>query len=150
MSPKIDVGISVLIPSEYISDIGLRMTLYRRIATLTNRSEIDSFAVELIDRFGALPAEVENLLSTVGIKRLCYTAGIEKLEAGPRGAIISFRNNNFINPAGLVDFITLNSGTAKLRPDHKLVFKRSWEEQSERLLGVEFLIRSLAELAREC
>ena len=145
--PQIDVGIPVLIPSDYIPDLGVRMLLYRRIAALNNRAEMDSFAAELIDRFGVLPPEVENLLSTVNIKRLCHTAGIEKLEAGPKGATISFRKNIFSNPVGLIDFITKQSDTAKLRLDHKLVFKRSWEEQIDRLSGVLYLTRSLAKLA---
>jgi len=146
--PQIDVGIPVLIPADYIPDLGVRMLLYRRIAALNNRAEMDSFAAELIDRFGVLPPEVENLLSTVNIKRLCHTAGIEKLEAGPKGATISFRNNVFANPAELIDFITSQSGTTKLRPDHKLVFRRNWDEEPDRLTGVKYLARQLAEIAQ--
>ena len=147
-APQIDVGIPVLIPADYIPDLGVRMLLYRRIAALNNRAEMDSFAAELIDRFGVLPPEVENLLSTVNIKRLCHTAGIEKLEAGPKGATISFRNNVFANPAELIDFITSQSGITKLRPDHKLVFRRNWDEEPDRLTGVQYLARQMAEIAQ--
>jgi transcription-repair coupling factor (superfamily II helicase) len=146
-SPRIDIGIPVLIPSDYVKDLGVRLTLYRRIAELMDRVEIDAFAAELIDRFGSLPDEVENLLETVAIKRLCLMAGVEKVDAGSKGAVISFRNNEFNNPSGLVAFINTQVGTTKLRPDHKLVFMRSWDDASARLSGVQYLMKELSNIA---
>ena len=105
----------------------LRMGLYRRLAWLSGKGEIDAFAAELIDRFGPLPDQVENLLQTVALKKLCREAGIEKVEAGAKGAVLSFRKNEFANPAGMVEWITGHQGTAKLRPDHKLALIRSVE-----------------------
>ncbi len=146
-SPQIDIGIPVLIPNEYVPDLGVRLSLYRRIADLTGRAEIDAFAAEMIDRFGSLPEEVENLLETVAIKRLCLVAGVEKVDAGPKGAVLTFRNNEFSNLEGLVEFITSQVGTSKLRPDHKLVFMRSWKDAHERLGGVQYLMKELADIA---
>ena len=125
------------------------MELYRRLSRLEKAKEIESFAAELIDRFGSLPNEVENLLAVVTIKQFSKRAGVDKVEAGPKGAVISFRNNEFVNPAGLVAFISDQAGTAKLRPDHRLVFKRSWESPMERLQGVRNLMRDIAEVAEE-
>ncbi|MBT6406291.1 MAG: transcription-repair coupling factor, partial [Rhodospirillaceae bacterium] len=123
-SPQIGIGMAVLIPEHYVADLNVRMELYRRLATLDGPDAIEAFAAELIDRFGSLPQEVENLLEVVGVKQLCRKAGVEKVEAGPKGAVVSFRNNNFANPGGLVKYITDQVGTAKLRPDHKLVLMR--------------------------
>jgi transcription-repair coupling factor (superfamily II helicase) len=145
-SPSIDVGIPVMIPDDYVADLGLRLSLYRRIANLTGRGEIEAFAVELIDRFGTLPDAVENLLETVAIKRLCLDAGVARLEAGSKGAVIGFHEDQFDNVEGLVQFITTQIGTARLRPDQKLVFNRSWEEPADRLEGVRYLLRELAAL----
>ncbi|HEX2152001.1 MAG TPA: transcription-repair coupling factor, partial [Stellaceae bacterium] len=61
-SPQITLGMPVLIPEGYVADLGVRLGLYRRIAQLDSRRERDAFAAELIDRFGKLPREVENLL----------------------------------------------------------------------------------------
>src|SRR5262249_28007418 len=61
-TPQISVGTPVLIPESYVADLGVRLALYRRLATLVDRAEIDAFAAELVDRFGPLPPEVENLL----------------------------------------------------------------------------------------
>ena len=146
-TPVIALGTPILIPESYVTDLGLRLSLYRRIAALVEPNEIDAFAAEAIDRFGPLPSEVENLLQVVALKKLCRDAGVEKLDAGPKGAVISFRDNSFANPAALIDFITSQVGTVKLRPDHKLVYQREWADDQQRLRGVRRLMTQLAELA---
>ena len=146
-TPQITIGTSVLIPDSYVSDLGVRLGLYRRVARLGTRSEIDAFAAELIDRFGPLPVEVENLLRIVEIKQLCLAAGIEKVDVGPKGAVLSFRDNQFANPEGLIAFISAASGTAKLRPDHRLVYRQEWTRQPERIEGLHALMKQMVEIA---
>lgn len=146
-TPQIALGTPVLIPDTYIEDLSLRLSLYRRASTLLDRAEIDGFAAELVDRFGPLPPEVDNLLRVIQIKRLCRQAGVEKVDAGPKGAVLSFRHNDFADPAKLVGFIQRQSGTAKLRPDHKLVYMRGWERPEERIDGVQRLMEQLADMA---
>jgi len=146
-SPQINVGTPVLIPDSYVPDLDARMALYRRLSDVETRAEIDGFAAELIDRFGKLPDEVEFLLKIVEIKGLCRAANVEKIEAGPKGIVLSFRDNSFPNPGGLVELINDERGDAKLRPDHKLVFKRDWETPAERLAGTYRLMKTLAGLA---
>ena len=104
-------------------------------------------AVELIDRFGDLPDEVDNLLETVAIKGACRAACVDKVEAGPKGAVVSFRGGRFPNPAGLVDFITAENAAARLRPDHRLVYKQAWHDTRSRLTGVRRLMTLLADIA---
>ena len=93
--------------------------------------ESEAFAAELIDRFGKLPAEVENLLQIIAIKRRCREAGVERVEAGPKGAVVTLRGNRFANPAGLVELIQKHAGTLRLRPDQKLVYLRNWEDEAD-------------------
>jgi transcription-repair coupling factor (superfamily II helicase) len=147
-SPQITIGTPVLIPQSYVTDLGVRLGLYRRIAALGDRREIDAFAAELIDRFGPLPVEVDNLLQIIAIKRACREAGVERVEAGPKGAVVSLRGNRFSNPAGLVDLIQRNAGSLKLRTDQKLVYLRNWEDEKQRLTGVARLLQVLVKLAR--
>jgi transcription-repair coupling factor (superfamily II helicase) len=147
-SPQINIGAAVLIPETYIADLNVRMALYRRLAELEERAEIDSFAAELIDRFGKLPAEVETLLKIVAIKHACRVARVEKIEAGPKGATISFRDNAFPNPAGLIQLITEHPHVMKVRPDQTLVVMRDWLEADTRLKGVEAVMNRLVQLAR--
>ncbi len=145
-SPQINVGIPVLIPDTYIAALNVRLGLYRRLATLADRAEIDAFAAELIDRFGPLPSEVENLLEVVSIKQSCRAANVSKIDAGPKGAVVSFRNDMFANPAGLIAYVQRELGV-KLRPDHKLVFKRGWDDPEKRMKGARRLAKELAEIA---
>ena len=148
-SPQIALGMPVLIPETYVSDLSVRLGLYRRIGTLTSREETESLASELIDRFGKMPPEVNNLLEIVAIKVLCRQAGVEKVDAGPKGVVLAFRNNSFANPIGLVKFISQQLGMVKLRPDHKLVFQRAWDEPDVRLKGVQTVVSTLVALAEK-
>jgi len=147
-SPTINIGTSVLIPESYVTDITVRMDLYRRIAAQTNEQEINAFAVEMVDRFGPLPEEVQHLVEVMTIKQYCKDANIEKIEAGPKGAVLTFRNNSFDNPAGLVGFISKQPGSAKLRADHKMVYTRSWDHPDDRLKGVLWLAQNLAKISK--
>jgi transcription-repair coupling factor (superfamily II helicase) len=147
-TPQINLGIPVLIPETYVSDLGLRLGLYRRLGEVAAREDVDAFAAELIDRFGALPQEAKNLLDVVTIKLYCRAAGIEKLDAGPRGASIVFRGNRFANPAGLVEMIQREgAGRAVLHPDHRLVLHREWHNPEARLKGALEMTAKLAEIA---
>jgi transcription-repair coupling factor (superfamily II helicase) len=146
-TPQISVGMPVLIPEDYVPDLNVRLGLYRRIADLIDPREIDGFAAELVDRFGAIPDEVKNLLEIVAIKRACVDAGIEKLDAGPKGAVLAFRGNKFAKPEKLVHFIAQQAGTVKVRPDQRLVYRRDWRDDRARLRGVSQLVKSVAALA---
>jgi transcription-repair coupling factor (superfamily II helicase) len=147
-SPQINIGASVLIPESYITDLNVRMSLYRRLATIETREEIERFAAELIDRFGPLPEEVQHLFEIVAIKQLCRIALVEKIDAGPKGATISFRNAQFPNPFALVKLINAHSGTMKVRPDQKVVVTRDWPTPQSRLKGAAALLGQLAKLAQ--
>lgn len=143
-SPVIQLGTSVLIPEAYVEDLNLRMSLYRRLGGLENEAEIEQFAAELIDRFGKFPDEVENLLEVVKVKLLSKQAGIEKIEAGPKGAVVTF-HKSFSKPQELVNLMQTKP-TLKLRPDQKLVRVASWNSLIERVKGVKQLAKDLAEL----
>ncbi len=146
-SPQINLGLSVMIPEGYVADLPVRLSLYRRLSSLTNQDDIEEFAAEMIDRFGSLPEEVENLFQVVSLKSICKKAGIERLDAGPKGAVITFRNNQFKNVENLVRFINAQLGTVKLRPDHKLAAIRPWHDVQTRMHGVKKLLSELAEVA---
>ena len=146
-SPQINVGTAVLIPETYVADLDVRLGLYRRVAELHTDAEVQAFGAELIDRFGPLPEEVEHLLQIVTIKQLLRVAAVARLDAGPKGATVVFRNDQFANPAGLVQFIAAERGRAKLRPDQRLVFLAEWAREGHRLTGVRYLADRLARIA---
>jgi transcription-repair coupling factor (superfamily II helicase) len=147
-SPQITIGTPVLIPEEYVADLSIRLALYRRLADLEDEQEINAFGAELVDRFGSLPAEVRHLLDIVAIKALCRRANVERIEAGPKGAVIAFRDNTFANPEGLVGYIREQGSSAKVRPDMKVVFFEAWERPEDRLKGASTILRDLVALAK--
>ncbi|GHD09309.1 transcription-repair coupling factor [Tianweitania populi] len=147
-SPQISVGTAVMIPESYVPDLQLRLSLYRRIAELEGSSEIDAFGAELIDRFGPLPEEVQHLLKIVFIKTLCRQANVEKLDAGPKGVVIQFREKQFLDPVGLVKFVGEQGSQAKIRPDQSIVFIRDWTTPDKRLSGSAIVMTQLARLAQ--
>ena len=126
-TPNIGLGLPVLIPETYVRDLPVRLGLYRRIGALASDRESDAMAAELVDRFGPMPGEVDNLLGVVALKRACRTAGVEKLDAGPKGMVLTFRRNAFANPAGLVKWLSSKGGLIRLRPDHKLAISRDMD-----------------------
>ncbi len=146
-TPNINLGLPVLIPETYVADLPVRLGLYRRIGALTTDAESEALAVELADRFGPLPPEVENLLETVALKRACREANVEKLDAGPKGMVIGFRKNDFANPAGLIQWIGTKGGLVKLRPDQKLVVAREMDVAA-RMKYAQDTLRALVKLAR--
>ncbi|MFQ5959456.1 MAG: TRCF domain-containing protein, partial [Alphaproteobacteria bacterium] len=147
-SPNIGLGVAVLIPEDYVADLGVRLGLYRRLAGLEEQADIDTFAAELVDRFGPLPRTVEHLLKIVAIKRLCRAAGVARLDAGEQGAVLSFRGNSFADPGGLVAFINRQPSAVRLRPDHALMIKRDWSDVEARLAGARDILDDLAAIAR--
>ncbi|WP_370227237.1 transcription-repair coupling factor [Cognatishimia sp.] len=142
-APQINLGVPVLIPEDYVPDLDVRLGLYRRLSSLTNKVELEGFAAELIDRFGKLPKEVNTLLLVVRIKAMCKRAGIAKLDGGPKGATIQFHNDKFASPEGLVAFINDQRGLAKIK-DNKIVVRRDWKSDRDKIRGAFDIARDLA------
>ncbi|WP_430432155.1 transcription-repair coupling factor [Oceanicaulis sp.] len=147
-SPAINVGAAVLIPEEYVPDLDVRMSLYRRLSSLDTKQEREGFAAELIDRFGKLPDEVESLLQVVALKALCKRANVAKLDAGPKGAVATFREHGFGDPAALIELMTKRPADYKLRPDNTLVLKGDFPDPMDRLKGALRLLAPVADAAR--
>ena len=145
-SPQISIDAPILLPEAYVPDLDLRMGLYRRLNELESPGEIDPFAAELIDRFGKLPKETENLLKIIEIKMNCRAAQVARLDVGPRGALVHFQGDSFPDLAGLIAYVERLKGTARLRPDSKLVITRGWADADARLNGALQLSKGLARI----
>jgi transcription-repair coupling factor (superfamily II helicase) len=146
-SPSINVGASVLIPENYVPDLNVRLSLYRRLSDAEQAEDREALAAELIDRFGPLPDEAQQLLKIVGIKANCRKACIEKIDIGPRGAVLTLRDNSFPNPVGLVGLIQKNQAFWKIRPDQKIVVSGDWPTAEDRLKVAERITADLARVA---
>jgi transcription-repair coupling factor (superfamily II helicase) len=145
-SPQINLGISVLIPESYVEDLQLRLGLYRRVASMDSEADINSFAAELVDRFGPVPEEVQHLISVLNMKLLCKQTGIERIDCGPKGAVLSFHLNSFAKPEALLTHVMKNPRTLKLRPDQKLVFSHEWAGDEQKLGVIKKELEQIAAL----
>jgi len=147
-SPQITVDAPIMIPDTYVPDLDLRMGLYRRLNELDDSRGVEAFAAELIDRFGKLPDATQNLLKLIEIKLNAKAANVAKIDVGPRGALVSFFEDNFPDLPGLIAYVQRLKETAKLRPDSRLVITRAWGDPIARLNGALQLSRGLAKILR--
>ena len=145
-SPQITVDAPILISEQYVPDLDLRMGLYRRMNEFEKPEELEGFAAELIDRFGKLPSETDNLLKVIEIKLNCRQAMVAKLDVGAKGALVHFHDDSFPDLPGLLAYVQRLKGTARLRPDSKLVISREWPDPASRINGALQLSRGLAKI----
>ena len=146
-SPAIQLGTPVVIPETYVEDLTVRLGLYRRLATLESDAELESFGAEMVDRFGPLPDEVKQLLRLMAVKVLCRQANVSKVDAGPKGVVLAFRDRAFANPTGLVGYVAEQKTFAKVRPDMSIVFVRELLTVDDRLKTATKLLRDLVRIA---
>ncbi|KCZ94667.1 transcription-repair coupling factor [Hyphomonas johnsonii] len=146
-SPQINLGVAVLIPEDYVEDLTIRLSLYRRLADISTPAERESFAAELIDRFGPLPEPTRQLLEVTAIKVQCKALGISRLDCGIKGAVFAFRPDTVMDPARLMELVRTRPSTLKLRPDSKLVHSGLGGEAERRLAGVKAFLKELEAVA---
>jgi transcription-repair coupling factor (superfamily II helicase) len=149
LSPQITVDAPIMIPEDYVPDLAVRMALYRRLNDARDKAEIESLAAEMIDRFGPLPPATANLVRLIEIKHQAIAACIAKIDVGARGTLVSFHQDRFPDPAGLIAYVERLQGTAKLRPDMKLVINRAWGDPQARLQGLFQLTKGLGAIVRK-
>jgi len=149
LSPQITVDAPIMIPEDYVPDLAVRMALYRRLNDAEDQAEIESLSAEMIDRFGPLPSPTENLITLIRIKRQAIEANIAKIDVGAKGTLVSFHEDSFPDPMGLIAYAQRLEGTVKLRPDNKLAVTRAWGNPKARLNGLLQLTRGLSAIARK-
>ncbi|WPY01456.1 Transcription-repair-coupling factor [Candidatus Trichorickettsia mobilis] len=125
--PSINLGVPVFIPNDYIADSALKLGIYKRIGNLLADHEVEEFYAEMLDRFGSIPIELDNLLNIVKIKYICRKLQIESLDSGTQGFVLKFAKR--ANVADMVmKFIDQYPRQAKIKPDNKLVFVKDLDQ----------------------
>ncbi len=140
----INLHVPALLPDDYVPDVHLRLILYKRISSAESAQELRDLQVELIDRFGLLPAATKNLLRVAGIKKLATRLGIKKIDAADAGGYLVFGQDSRIDPVELVQLVQNDSRTYRLQGSHRLKFKLDLSILETRFDTIEKLLERLA------
>lgn len=145
LEPEINIIMSASIPESYIPDIDQRLAAYRRLAKMTELKEIADFKTELIDRFGALADETENLLLKIMLKVLSIKAGVKRLDLTDHQLLLSFSKSHQKNPSGIVDMISSKAKRYRLTPEHTLIAKLLKGPHSNLMLQTKNILKEIAQ-----
>lgn len=139
---EVELRIPALIPDDYIADVNMRLSLYKRIANSKNSNDLKEIQIELIDRFGLLPDSAKNLIAVTGIKQRCAKLGIAKIEAHALGGSVTFTEHTKVDPMYLVSLLQTQANTFKLDGPNKLKFSAPLENNAQRLNWLKQLLDS--------
>ena len=145
--PEIDLHVPALLTTDYMPDVHLRLTLYKRIASCKDQTELDELQVEMIDRFGLLPPQAKSLFRVAELKLKAAPLGIRKIEAGPVGGRIHFGPDTPVEPITVIRLVQQESRTFKLDGQDRLRFTMELEDRDKRFQAVETLLTRLAKAA---
>ena len=120
---EVELHIPALIPDDYLPDVHTRLTLYKRIASATDREKLRELQVEMIDRFGLLPDQVKNLYAVAELKLAATALGVRKLEVGERGGRVQFVPQPRIDPMTVIGLIQSQPRVFSMDGPDKLRFK---------------------------
>ncbi|MDO6524738.1 transcription-repair coupling factor [Motilimonas sp. 1_MG-2023] len=142
---EIELRIPALLPDDYIGDVNMRLSLYKRIASCTNKDELDDLQIELIDRFGLLPEPSKHLLKVAEFKLAASAIGIKKIEAHAAGGYIEFAEKTKVNPAYLVSLLQNQPKIYRMEGPTRLRFAIPAQERSDRIKLVQTMLTALTE-----
>ncbi|MFV9644944.1 MAG: transcription-repair coupling factor [Desulfobacterales bacterium] len=145
LEPEINISLSSFFPELYISDINQRLSAYRRLAKMTELCEISDFKKELIDRFGPLPQEANNLLVKIMLKVFSIKAGVKRLDLTGQQLILYFSEAHQKYPFGIVDMIVDKSNCFRFTPDHALKAKLSKRTAAGLLLETKNILKEITQ-----
>ncbi|MEZ5572331.1 MAG: transcription-repair coupling factor [Halioglobus sp.] len=141
---EVNLHVPALIPDDYLPDVNSRLILYKRIAAATDNAQLRQLQVEMIDRFGLLPRQVDNLFHVSRLRLRAQDLGIRTIEAGPEGGSIDFKKTTPVNPLSLVKLVQSSPRSYQLSGATRLRFEHSLPDMHERYRFVDELLSSFA------
>ena len=137
---EVDLHIPALLPEDYLPDVHIRLIQYKRIASAESQEELRELKVEMIDRFGLLPAPANSLFDVTALKLNAQPYGIRKIEAGPAGGKIHFDATPKFDPMRLITLIQTEPKTFKLDGSDKLRFFADLADVENRVASVKRIL----------
>jgi len=140
---EIELRLPALIPDDYIFDVSLRLSLYKRIASCKNKNQLDDVQIELIDRFGLLPQAAKNLIHIAKLRLKAQTIGISRIEVNDKGGSIEFSDDTCVDHMLIIGLVQKQPTMYKMVPPNKLKFSRVNEGEQERFNLITNLLNEL-------
>ncbi|PWG63216.1 transcription-repair coupling factor [Sediminicurvatus halobius] len=140
---EVDLRIPALLPEEYLPDVHTRLVLYKRIASAPDENALRELQVEMIDRFGLLPEPARNLFRLAELRLRAERLGLERIEAGPGGGVLTFSDTPRVDPAALVQLVQEKPAVYRLEGQERLRFRLETEAADERIGVVSQLMDAL-------
>lgn len=122
LTTEVNLHVSALIPENYMPDLNLRLTFYKRLALAENMDNLNTIQIELIDRFGQLPSSLEALFITYKIKLASKKLSIKKIDATNTTCLLEFNTNNTLNPQKVINLIQQEPAKFKLNGPTSIKF----------------------------
>ncbi len=140
---EVDLGVTALLPDDYIPDVHTRLVLYKRISNAADPAALDELKIELIDRFGLLPPASENLFCVHRLRIQAEPLKLKKIEAADDGARLHFGDPEAIAPERVIRLVQSDPRHFRLQGDKRLDIQRTMIELDERERQISAVLRTL-------
>ena len=140
--PVIKIPEEIFIPDFYIDDLDLRMSIYKRISSINKIDQCKEIITEIIDRFGKLPNQVENLFKVIEIKIICLNNNINFIEFNRKGIVLGFYKNNPKNPEKIMK-LNISNKQITIRSDQKIFYDLFGELNEDRFVLIKKIIQEI-------
>ncbi len=145
IEPELHLKVAAFLPEDYIPDPQVRLDLYRRLASLPLVEDCYAIEEEIVDRFGSLPPETENLLHLMILKVLAKKLRIRALHCSDRQFVYHFDSSTQLQPTQILDKLKQQPQTYQLTPEMKLIVQQTATNDQERLSVPRYFLQGLAE-----
>lgn len=117
---EIDLRVPSLIPDDFLPDVHMRLMIYKRIASAKDRDELQDLQEEVIDRFGLIPAQLNNLFRITALKLRTTPIGIRKIDIGAKGGRVLFDGQTAVDPVKIIELIQNDPARFRLEGQDKI------------------------------
>jgi transcription-repair coupling factor (superfamily II helicase) len=141
---EVNLHLPALIPADYLPDVNMRLTLYKRLADCKTQSDLDEMQVEMIDRFGLLPEPVKSLFQITELKQTGEKLGLKKIEVGPNGGRLQFTPATTVEPLTIIKMVQSQPDRFRLQNNDQLSFTMALDDPAARFQAVSEVLVQLA------
>jgi transcription-repair coupling factor (superfamily II helicase) len=144
---EVNMHLPALIPDDYLPDVNMRLTLYKRLADCKTPLDLHELQVEMIDRFGLLPEPAKVLFQLAELKQIGEKLGLKKIEAGPNGGRLQFTPKTQVEPITIIKMVQKEPDTFRLQSNDQLSFTMPMDDAKQRFESVNNILLRLLPVA---